>query len=169
MTTPSQKLARLRDLMESAKANYFERITLAHELMLDKAWIDSEHRGDVDKAAQALEDLYFHDLCGLLSLWNLITIVQKFPTPESWKKYKHNLRVMFDKCRRDAKPKKVTPAKPKKPEQQEIEWLKETVHKKDKELRNLRAEVTELRRENRKLKKRLRKIENIMAGEPVEV
>jgi uncharacterized coiled-coil protein SlyX len=162
--TPGQKLARLKELATGAAENYFERIALAHELLLDKLWIDAEHGGDANQAADILEEQYFHDLCGLLSVWNLIHVYQKFPTLEQWRRHKYNLRVMYDKCRADTASKKPAAAKPKTPVEKKVEELRETVTTKDAEIRELRKQIGELQQENRKLRKKLEAIEKILPG-----
>src|SRR5437899_3224435 len=55
-------LASLARLSKQAGENYYKRIVIADTLLKDKAWTDKI--GDEYKAAEFLQDKYFHDLSG---------------------------------------------------------------------------------------------------------
>ncbi len=98
----SEKLVRLKTLIEEAGKNYYERIKLACEVLADEAWVSESFGGDQFAAAEMLEG-FFHDLCGMLSIFELMHIYQKFPDAIDWKKHKWNLRTLHDLCKESVK------------------------------------------------------------------
>ncbi len=99
----SEKLNRLKILVHEAGNNCYERIKLASEILADQEWVLEAFRGDTFKAADMLETSFFHDLCGMLSIYELMHIYQKFPDKTEWQKHKWNLRVLHDLCKEAVK------------------------------------------------------------------
>lgn len=89
-------LMRLRDLSTQAGENYYERIQIADTLLKDKEWIAIHYSGNAFRAADHMQECYFHDLCGLMTIWDLMQVYRKFPKKDDWIKHKYNLRKMYE-------------------------------------------------------------------------
>jgi hypothetical protein len=94
MITTADKLKQLEALRDQAGSLAFERVRLASEVIKDKDWIVKNYEGSEMKAAKALELRYFADLCGAINFWELIEILNYFPTLEKWQEYQFNLAAM---------------------------------------------------------------------------
>ena len=93
-----QILAQLKQLADEAKENLYTRIGLAIEVLQDLDWIALVHEGSIDVARQALEDEYFRDLGGYVTLGKLMQMYQTIPR-EEWDACRHNIaaiEVIFD-------------------------------------------------------------------------
>ncbi len=95
--SPSVLLPELASLMRASGQNYYRRIQIADQILQNKDWVLESFRGDPHKAADVLEEKYFHDLCGVVSIWDLMQIYRRFPEEKDWESYGYNLRVMLDK------------------------------------------------------------------------
>jgi hypothetical protein len=103
MITTADKLKQLEVLRDQAGLLAFKRVCLAAEIIKDKDWIVANYEGSEMKAAKALEMRYFADLCGAINFWELIEILNHFPTLEKWQEYQFNLTAMsavIDKSRK---------------------------------------------------------------------
>src|ERR1035438_4251480 len=98
MNNSGTALARLRVLIGQAGSNYFERISIASDLLDNQEWLLVAYQGDAFDAANMLEKLYFHDLCGAMTIWEILHIYQKFPTEKKWEAHKYNLKKMHALC-----------------------------------------------------------------------
>ncbi len=171
--SPATQLARLRTLMEIAGHNYFERISIARDLLANSGWIQSEHGGNPYQAAEYLSSKYFHDINGLMSMWDMLKVVTKFPEEAQWKQHNYNLRDMLELCKApaDNRPKERTTVKV-----AEYEALKDKaaelesrvkqdatrLRQKDREIETLKTRVDVLEEENAHLKGRVQELERIL-------
>lgn len=94
MITTNEKILQLRQWIGEAGEMHYKRIKLAKEVISDKHWIAISFNGDDLKAGDALEKEYFGDLCGAISFWRLLKIIDEYPTIEEWRKFKFNLTAM---------------------------------------------------------------------------
>ncbi len=174
MTTSAKLLAKLAELTDLAGANYYQRISIANELMQDREWIVAECKGDDYHAAAILETKYFHDLSGSMTIWMLLTIFRKYPEESSWKAAKYNLRHLYSKCK-PAPADRAAPVHIKKADFQKVEQeakeykfeaqkLKKEVVAKESEVETLQKRVQQLESENIRLKGRIDSLERIVAG-----
>jgi hypothetical protein len=94
----TQLLAELKTLSSSAVQNLYRRIELAAQVMGDVDWIASVHGGSDLKAADALQDQYFRDLGGYVSLGKLIAM-HKDVSKDQWEEAKYDVaavEVIYD-------------------------------------------------------------------------
>jgi len=87
---------RLVNLRDSAGERLYERLNLADKLLSDHAWVEAADGGggDESRAIDRLEDTAFGDICGALSLPEMLEILHRVPNKETWKKNRYNLRKM---------------------------------------------------------------------------
>jgi hypothetical protein len=100
----SQLLAELAVLARAAEKNLYQRIGLAAEVLHDLDWIASVHGGSDLQAADALQDEYFRDLGGYVSLGKLILMYSKITAAE-WETVKFDVaavEVLYDDLSREA-------------------------------------------------------------------
>lgn len=168
----TQKIVRLKTLVASAGENYYERISLAAELLADRHWLETEHRGNDIEAAQALEDEYFHDLCGVMGLWGLLQIYRRYPNQSDWKKFKYNLRKMYESLKPEPsgrEPYRRATVAELDAARGQAKALEATLKHEQKkvveavsEVEALRQKVVKLQRENERLKGRIEELERII-------
>lgn len=175
-TTSSCKLlARLSELAKAAGHNYYERISIANQLLEDKEWIGREFKGDDYKAATVLEVKYFHDLSGSMTIWMLLQIYRKFNKEKTWEDANYNLRALYARCKPETTKGSGTRSTVRIAEfekvQQEaqearfhVNKLKKEVNDKESELEQLRKMVAKLENENLRLKGRIEELERIVQG-----
>ena len=97
-TPPGVALARLKSLSNEAGSNHYERIGLVDRLLNDEQWLKSNWNGDDYKAAEALEENYFQDLSGSMTIFQLLQIFRRFPNLKDWVDRKYNLRSLLEAC-----------------------------------------------------------------------
>lgn len=93
-TPTSEKIVMLRTMLGKAGEMHYSRIKLAQEIISDKEWLVTNFNGDQILAGEALEKNYFGDLCGAISFWRLLRIIEEFPNIKDWKEHKFNLTKM---------------------------------------------------------------------------
>lgn len=93
-TPTSEKVILLWTMLGKAGEMHYTRIKLAKEILSDKDWLVSNFNGDQVRAGEALEKNYFGDLCGAISFWRLLRILEEFPNLSDWEKHKFNLTEM---------------------------------------------------------------------------
>lgn len=99
----TQLLAELRTLAQAAEKNLYQRIGLAREVLQDVDWIASVHGGSDLKAADALQDEYFRDLGGYVSLGKLMSMYRHV-TREQWEELRYDVaavEVVYDDATRE--------------------------------------------------------------------
>lgn len=89
----TQLLAQLKTLAASAVDNLYTRIGLAAEVMSDLDWIASVHGGSDLKAADALQDQYFRDLGGYVSLGKLMAMYRKVEQ-RRWEEVRYDIAAV---------------------------------------------------------------------------
>lgn len=157
----SKLYAQLLNMRNEAGAQLFQRLRLAKQLLSDQQWVAEDEGGGGDEATalDRLEDECFADICGAMSLPNMMEILERIPTETTWKANKYNLRKMWTELlnrRKAAKgPKHAQPEREHKTrEERKIEKL-------EAELQFANDRINELERDYRKLKSAFDKIVKI--------
>ena len=168
-------LARLKELSDDAGVNYYERISIADSLMQDREWLKTSFKSDDYAAAEYLQDTFFHDLSGSMTIWMLLQIYRKFPNKTDWKNEGYNLRTLYAKCKPPIEKKtggtrvaiKVADheklIQEVKEKQFEIRKVKQLCQDHETELEALQKTCNQLERENLKLKGRIEELERILS------
>jgi hypothetical protein len=94
----TQILAELKQLARDAEANLYRRIGLAAEALSDVDWLAASFGGCVDDACKALQDDYFRDLGGYVSLGKLLQMRRDVPEAD-WRSVGYDVaavQVMHD-------------------------------------------------------------------------
>lgn len=158
---------RLVDLRNEAGAKLYHRLCLARDLLTSHEWVEDLAGGGGDEsiAIDRLEDTCFADLCGAVSLPDLLEVLRRVPAEKTWKANKYNLRRMWAEMKARAKG-----AAPPRPRQERIEGE----DARDRLIRRLREECTELKeairtltKENLALKRAVRRVQEQMKGVPI--
>lgn len=110
--TTHETYARLIELRDRAGGLIYERLTLADRLLSDRAWVEAPEcgGGDESRAIDRLEEMAFADLCGALSLPEMLEILHHVPDEKTWKANRYNLRKMHREMKDRLRP-PVPPAK----------------------------------------------------------
>ncbi len=105
--TSHEVYARLITLRKRAGRVIFERVRLADTLLSDNDWVSHPEHGGGDQsvAIDRLEADAFGDLCGAVSLPDLLEIYHHVPREEDWRKAKFNLRRLHAEVRARLRPK----------------------------------------------------------------
>lgn len=195
--TGKQIHAKLINLRNDAGNLIYERLTLADKLLSLEDWVKSQSGGggNLTNALNRIEVDCFGDICGAMSLAEMLEILHNIPNFDVWKESKFHLTNLYYKARdimREAKKEKQRKQEPKETNKVEFkvnntepstpivnldrgttssETIKEenfliTIAKGDldklrEENSNMKLEISNLTKENRKLK---RKIQKIMAA-----
>lgn len=170
--TGTEIYTELRSLLNAAGDKHYQRIKLADQLLKDKAWVRSPEwgGGDEDKAIDLLERTCFADLCGLITLPQLLDILHHIPDIREWQRCRFNLRQMWADWRAKQKPTpapraervrklpveltpplqfpEMTPSKQRKEYERAVRIIETDAEK----IQRLTAENTALRQENEQLK-----------------
>jgi hypothetical protein len=93
-TTGAQKFAELKNMLNEQGQKILHRLRLAAELLSDAEWLMST-KNDEGAARDLLEDECFGDLCGALTLGQLLRIYQHFPNEADWKESRWNLKSLI--------------------------------------------------------------------------
>ena len=91
--TTKQCLMELKKLAATTRENIYRRVELAATVLGDLDWIAVEHGGDEFKAHDAVQNEFFPDLDGYVSLGKLIDTYQNFPKPK-WEEYRFNVAAV---------------------------------------------------------------------------
>jgi hypothetical protein len=156
--------ARLGALVRQAGVNYFERATLANELLQDKDWIAAALGGSDWKAVELLQAEFFHDLAGTIHLTDLIRLVQHWPDEKDWRAFGYHLGKMMKALKPAHKPRTYRRPKLKEYEAlltrvKEVEYQRNTIlSERDKLLKR----VAEVEKENDRLKGRVEELEGLI-------
>lgn len=89
-----KRFIRLKELAADAYSNIYERVKLASEVLKDSDWIIETYDGDSFVAREAVQSEYFADLGGYVKLPTLLNILDMFPTEETWRHNRYDLRAM---------------------------------------------------------------------------
>ena len=94
----AQLIAELENLRGKSGVLLLKRIDTAKTLLSDRDWLAGEPwRGDESKARDTIEEGYFGDLCGTLTLGQLLLLREEYPDDAAWKDAKYNLMVLWAK------------------------------------------------------------------------
>lgn len=159
---PSELLVKLKKLAVAAGNNYYQRIAIAEQLLSNRDWITSSFSGDIDQAVGALEQDYFHDLSGSMTLWQLLHIYRKYPKEDVWKKHGYNLRKLYETCR--APREKQTRRAIKVSEFEALEQRLKDANFRIQQLTKKLTDFTKIESENKVLKGRIEELERIVRG-----
>jgi hypothetical protein len=169
----SQLLAELKTLAAIAVKNLYQRIGLAAEVMGDLDWIAMIHGGSDLKAADALQDEYFRDLGGYVSLGKLILMYQKVDQTQ-WEEARYDVaavEVIYDGLTRETHEKgertswkKVAEERGERLEDVErsVKQIEEVAEVRKTEVERLREEVERLKAENANLRGRIEELQNLI-------
>lgn len=86
-------LGDMRRLAGLAGKMYRQRLKHASRALHDAAWVRAKFSGDAVAATQFLQDNYFADLSGYITLRKLLEIYRDVPD-EVWRQYHYNLRAI---------------------------------------------------------------------------
>lgn len=147
------KLVKLRN--ESGEALY-ARLCLAKTLLEDREWVEAPQHGggDLSRAMDRLEAECFADICGALSLPQMLEILREVPQQKTWKASKYNLRAMYAEMQARRSPTPTTPRQPTTKGDQ-YEQLKLRVQE-------LMEENKQLRKDKKELQARLDRIHKVL-------
>ncbi len=113
MKTGRETYVALLNLANAAGAQHYERLRLAHGLLRDEDWVFDPQGGggDEGKALALLEAKCFADLCGAVTLPELLDVYEFVPEVEEWKKANWNFRRLLEltRERRRSKPTRRAP------------------------------------------------------------
>ena len=175
---PGKALKRLHELHGQAGPNIYERIRLASELLANRQWVESQHTGDEAKAGDWLQEQYFQDIGGLISVYMMRSMYDALPE-STWKEYKYNLKALrweYQERTRLAdkdssgnsgrRSVKVADFEKKEQEVKELEYkvkkTEESQASKEEIIRQQQQEIHRLQLENERLKGRIEELERQM-------
>jgi chromosome segregation ATPase len=156
MSKANQLLAKLRTMAGKAGEAIFERAGMAAEILADKEWIETEHKGDLDAAEKAVEETCFPELGKAFPLTRLLAIRKAFPTLEEWRERKYNLQrlsaELYEANKRKRGPRdEIAPRTTRKvveEKDEKIEELSFALKRADASASSMEEEITRLRSEN---------------------
>lgn len=152
--TGREMYAELVNLRNQAGQNIYQRLKIADQLLSNKDWVEDETQGggDISKACDRLEQDCFADLCGVLSLPQMLEIYKHYKSEKTWRDNKYNLRKMYWAMKEVQKPSKQNKQEPTNPPSDDpLVSLR-------KENKELRQQVSELQRENKRLRTTLQQM-----------
>ncbi len=158
--SPVQIFTKLVGMRNEAGSTLHERLKLAKQLLADRGWVDAvEHGGGNESIAlDRLEEECFGDVCGGMSLSQILEILEAVPQASAWKANKYNLRRMYAemKARQDkTKPKEAKPESIRDRRDVMIEDLKA-------KLTEARQRIHDLEGENRTLRSQVKRIQAVI-------
>ena len=96
LTSAAQALEQLSRMAGQAGELCYRRVALAAQLLADKEWLASDlFGGDKEAARQYLEERYFSDLCGAMTLGQLVLIYRSHSDIETWRQEGWNLQKLW--------------------------------------------------------------------------
>lgn len=171
MRDPSAMLRELAELRDKSGATLYKRLRLAQELLSDPDWVRSPSGGGGHEGAalDRLEDNYFADVCGALSLPNMLEVLRRVPDEAVWKANKYNLRRMWGEMQARQSPPRArdrdaglaggSASGSSRAGTEGSSAGMEQQPTKDEIIATLRTEIKTLRKENHKLRRALIKIQ----------
>lgn len=151
----------LVEMRNEAGERLYLRIQLAAKLLADKAWVDdpAQGGGDEGKALDMLEDTCFADICGAISLPQMLEICRAVPSKATWKTNRYNLRRMYAEMQERKKAEASTGGSPVPPHTPRTpDWKDQLIAQLKAELKTLKAELHESRQEAVRMRKVLNRI-----------
>jgi hypothetical protein len=86
-------LRNLRTLAGRTGELYRERIAESITALRDQIWLQSQFGGSYDKAVEYLQEQWFQDISGFITLHKLLKIYRTIPVAK-WRSYNYNLRAL---------------------------------------------------------------------------
>ena len=83
----TEKLVELKELAGMAGKNVFRRIKLADEVLSDKDWIAASFDGQEDKALAIVENEYFTDFRGFITVGEMRQVYRWCGIESRWAEY----------------------------------------------------------------------------------
>lgn len=160
----TQLLAELKVLAKDAVSNLYKRIGLAADVMADLEWIADIYGGSDLKAADALQDEYFRDLGGFISLGKLIAMYKSVEKTQ-WEEVRYDVaavEVIYDDQATGEKAKRKSPTSWKKMYEEaakKVEELMAQIGQLMDANGKLREENTELRAKHSRMEGRMEEVE----------
>jgi hypothetical protein len=101
MSSSQELYVKLVNLRTEAGERLYERLSIANKLLSDRAWVDDPAGGggDESRAIDRLEDTAFGDICGAVSLPEMLEILHRVPDKKTWAANKYNLKKMHAELR----------------------------------------------------------------------
>jgi len=155
--TTKQKHTQLKNLAKDAKANLYEMIKLADQIVSDHEYIDE--MGGEDVVLEMLEADEFSHFGGSPSLSQMLHAFRANPDLKTWKEYRFDIWRMIDLATPSKDPvERVRTNWKARAEELEVEkaGLEEKVSSMSSELEELKQQNAELSRENSELRGELR-------------
>ena len=160
MEKAPQLLARLGDMAKEAGPKAFERVALAALVLQDREWVFAAHGGSESLAREYLEAEFFGDLCGAVTLDQLLEIHRTFPDQQRWAEHKYNLPRLWIAvkalCPKNEKPKVERKGPVPSEVHEQVLAEKKAVHERNEKLARVNKEIIEelerLRKENEELR-----------------
>lgn len=178
----TQVIAKLKEMAGKAGEAVYERLKLASQVLDDNAWIAEAHNGDEFAAQKAIEDGCFGDLCGAMTLGELLTVFRAYPSIEAWRPH-FNLKAMmakYEAAQTQAATEQDKPARTviKKADYEavtrkledadyQLKREREALRAKETEVERLRRENEELRIDKARLEGQVKELERILERESV--
>ena len=100
--TTTQKIAELKTLCGDVKANMYQRVKLAFEILADVDWIERAHKGHTTQAMDYLQREGFPYVT--LTVGQLAEIFRKWPQESTWKEWDYDINAMWAELRSDKQP-----------------------------------------------------------------
>lgn len=164
MSDGNRMYGQLVNLRDTAGSQLYRRLVLARKLLEDREWVEDATGGggDESRALDRLEANCFGDVCGALSLVQMLDLLQHVPEESVWKASKWNLRTIHAEMmeRREGKKKKVTfeakDSPPSTPEERKITKLEEKTVALEEKVTAKMSEIEELRLQLKEANERIR-------------
>lgn len=153
-----QMYAELIRLRNNAGEVLYKRLKIARDLLADREWVQSPEQGGGDEAQaiDRLEEFCFAEVCGALSLSQMLEILREVPQQAAWKANKYNLRAMYAEMRARRVPAAVLePQHQQRGTNAQIEQLKTKIQE-------LMEENKQLRKDKKELQTRLDRIHKVL-------
>lgn len=92
MSNRKETIDQLRALCSQSQEVMFERVNLAASLFADAAWVESIGGKE---PAMSYVGQFFTDLYGAIELYQLLEVLEEFPTVDEWRAYDFNLQRLW--------------------------------------------------------------------------
>ncbi len=103
--------AKLIAMRDQAGYKHYDRIALADKLLGVREWVEAADGGggDLSTAYDRLERDAFGDLCGMMSMGQLLEVLKNVPNVEDWRKHKFDLKKIWGEWKAKQEAKKAKP------------------------------------------------------------
>jgi hypothetical protein len=165
--TTKQALAELKKLAKEAGRSLYRRLELAAVVLQDLDWIAQVHGGSDLKAQDALEDEFFRDVGGYVTLGKLLAMYRHVPKAK-WVELRYKVQAIELEYDEQAAPdKRETGVRT--AWKQIAEERGDKLEAAERKILILQAKVDGLTSENERLKGRIEQLEKMLERKPVGV